>query len=129
MLCRAFAASDSQMLQGTGLPLSLVLAFWFRIRAGDMSALSIKVKYLSGSSAPLWRSCWAKFGCKTPVSTTSKIEVCDFVNLRAWYVYKTNFRVRKCLLWKIISCLSPSWVSQFGTCVFVKVNRLGTPAL
>ena len=80
-MSRAFAASDVQSLKGIQLLLSLVLAFWFRIRVRDIPAPSSKVKKMSGTSAFLQRSCWAEFNRKIPVSTSSKTKACDFESL------------------------------------------------
>ena len=81
---------------------------------------------MSGTTAFLRRSCWAKSNRKNPVSTPSKLK---FVNLRAWNVDKTKFCQPKNLLWEIIfftSFLSESiwyvWFSEgkyFGSSCFV----------
>ena len=104
-VCTAFVASDFQILDGTQLPLSSTLAFWCRIRVGDITAASNKVKKMDGMSAFLWRSCWAKSNRKFPVSTPSKIKVCEFTS---WYMDKTNVCLLKSLLWKTNFYLSPS---------------------
>ena len=81
-MCTAFAASDVQILKGTQLPLSLALAFWFRIRVGDIPEAPCKEKKMSGTSALLRRSCWTKSNRKTSDSTSSKIRVCEIECLK-----------------------------------------------
>ena len=51
------------------------------------------------------------------------------MNLRAWYVDKTNFCLLKSQLWQFIFCFSPTQVNQFGTPDSVNDDTLENSAL
>ena len=82
-VCTTFAASASQILKGSHLPLTLVLAFRFKIGVGNIPVASIEVIWKFGTSVFLRRSCLANFDSKTKVFTPSQNKVCDFENLKS----------------------------------------------
>ena len=116
-MCTNIAVFDVRLLKVAPLFQTLLLAFWFRIRVGDIQAATSTIKLSSVQCAFSLRICYAK--------TDSKAQ---FLNHPIFFIviFKVqNKKTKLCLLmsqlWQINSCLFPASTIYFISWVFVSL--------